>query len=134
MPSDKPSNRQIVNTELTSGNIQAKCLLCFEASNTEASMRAPAVLDDCVIMLSEADMNKTFKQVNIHKAAGPDGLPGRVLKACVDKLESVFTDIFNLSLTESVISTCFKQTTISPVPKNAKVTCVNDYRHIYSHL
>ena len=42
----------------------------FEASKTEACMRAPAVPDDCVIMLSEADVSKTFKQVNIHKAAG----------------------------------------------------------------
>jgi hypothetical protein len=35
-------------------------------------MRASAVLDDCVITLSAADVSKTFKQVNIHKAAGPD--------------------------------------------------------------
>jgi hypothetical protein len=61
----------------------------FEASNTEACRRAPAVLDDCVITLSVADVNKTFKQVNIQKAAGPDGLPGRVLKACADQLSSV---------------------------------------------
>ena len=52
----------------------------FEASNTETCMRAPVVPDDCVITLSVADMSKTFKQVNIHKAAGPDGLPGRVLR------------------------------------------------------
>jgi hypothetical protein len=32
-----------------------------------------------------------------------------------------------MSLTESVIPTCFKQTTIVPVPKEAKVTCINDY-------
>ena len=51
----------------------------FEASNTETCMRAPAVLDDCVITLSAANLSKTFKQVNIHNAAGPDGLPGRVL-------------------------------------------------------
>ena len=82
---------------------------CFEASNTEACTRAPAVLDDCVITLTVADVNKTFKQVNIHNAAGPDGLPGSVLRACADQLSSVFTDIFNLSLTESVIPTCFKQ-------------------------
>jgi hypothetical protein len=44
----------------------------FEASNTEACMRAPAVLDDCVILLSVAEVSKTFKQVNIHKAAGLD--------------------------------------------------------------
>ena len=58
----------------------------------------------------------------MHKAAGPDGLPARVLKACADQLSSVFTDIFNVSLTESVIPTCFKETTIVPVPKEAKVT------------
>ena len=39
----------------------------------------------------------------------PDRLPGRALRACTDQLANVFTDIFNLSLTESVIPTCFKQ-------------------------
>ena len=31
----------------------------FQASNSEACMRAPAVLDDCVITLSVADVTKT---------------------------------------------------------------------------
>jgi hypothetical protein len=93
-------------------------------------MRAPAVPDDCVITLSAADVSKTFKQVTIHKAAGPDGVPGHVLRACADQLASVFTDIFNLSLSKSVILTCFKQTTIFPVPKNTNVTCLNDYRPV----
>uniref|UniRef100_A0A8C7WBW6 Reverse transcriptase domain-containing protein n=1 Tax=Oncorhynchus mykiss TaxID=8022 RepID=A0A8C7WBW6_ONCMY len=102
----------------------------FEASNTETCIRASAVPDDCVIALSIADVSKTFKQVNIHKAAGPDGLPERVLRACADQLASVFTDIFNMSLIESVIPTCFKQTTIVQVPKNTKATCLNDYRPV----
>jgi hypothetical protein len=105
-------------------------MLAFEASNTEACMRASAVLDDCVITLSVARLIKTFKQVNIHKAAGPDGLPGRVWRACADQLASLFTDIFNLSLPESVIPTCFKQPTIGPVPKNTKVACLNHYRPV----
>jgi hypothetical protein len=99
----------------------------FEANNTETCMRAPAVTEDCVITLSPADVSKTFKQVNIHKAAGPDGLPGRVLLACADQLAGKFTNIFILSMSESVIPTCFKQTIIVPVPKNTKVTCLNDY-------
>jgi hypothetical protein len=102
----------------------------FKASNTETCMRASAVLDDCVITLSAADVCKTFKQVNIHKAAGPDGLQESVLRACADQLASVFTEIFNLSLSESVIPTCFKQTTIVPMSKNTKVTCLNDYRPV----
>ena len=80
-----------------------------------------------MITLSAADVSKTFKQVNIHEAAGPDGLPGRVQRACADKLASVFTDIFNLSLSKSVIPTCFKQTTIALVPKSTKVTRLNYY-------
>jgi hypothetical protein len=99
----------------------------FEASNTEQFMITPAVPDDCVITLSVANVSMTFKQVNIHKTAGPDGLPECILRACTDQLASVFTDIFNLSLTQSVIPTCFKQTTIVPMTKNAMVTCLNDY-------
>ena len=71
---------------------------------------------ETVITFSIADVSKTFKQINIHKAVGPNKLPGRVLKAYEDQLASVFSDIFNLSLTESVIPTCFKKTTIVPVP------------------
>jgi hypothetical protein len=36
-------------------------------------MRASVVLDGCVITLSAVDVSKTFKQVKIHKATGPDG-------------------------------------------------------------
>jgi hypothetical protein len=98
----------------------------FEASNTEARMRGPAIPNYCGMTLAVANVSKTFKQVNIHKAGGPDGLPGSVPQACAEQLARVFTDIFNLSLAESVIPTCFKQTTIVHVPKNTKVTCIND--------
>jgi hypothetical protein len=37
---------------------------------------------------------------------------------------------YSSSLSESVIPTCFKQTTIDPVPKNTKVTCLNDYQPV----
>jgi hypothetical protein len=102
MPSDKPSNRQSVHTGLRLNPTTPAPVLVrlqreaqprddelndelngfyvrFEASNTEASMRTPAVPGDCVNTLSVADVSKTFKQVNIHKAAGPDGLLGCVL-------------------------------------------------------
>ena len=61
-------------------------------------MRPSAVPDNFVTTLSVADVSKTFKQVNIYKAARPDRLPGRVLRACADQLAGVFTDIFNMSL------------------------------------
>ena len=72
-----------------------------------------------MIMLSVAIVNETFQQININKSAGLGGLPGRTQSM---RGPSVYTDIFNLSLIESVIPTCFKQTTIIPVPKEEKVT------------
>ena len=50
-----------------------------------------------------------------------------MLRVCADQLAGVFTDIFNMSRIESVIPTSFKQTTIVPVTKNMKATCLNDY-------
>ena len=78
----------------------------FEASNTETceSIRCSRRL--CYHTLLSFDVSKIFKKVNIHKASGQDGLPGRVLRLCADQLASVFTVIFNLSLSESVTPTC----------------------------
>ncbi|XP_059211842.1 E3 ubiquitin-protein ligase TRIM39-like [Centropristis striata] len=36
-------------------------------------------------------------------------------------------DIFNTSLSQAVVPTCFKNTTIIPVPKKASPSCFNDY-------
>uniref|UniRef100_A0A6I8SKL5 Reverse transcriptase domain-containing protein n=1 Tax=Xenopus tropicalis TaxID=8364 RepID=A0A6I8SKL5_XENTR len=80
--------------------------------------------------ISQADMCKHFRKVNTRKAPGPDNIPGRVFKACAHELADVFTDIFNLSLLQSAVPTCFKMTTIIPVPKKMNVSCLNDYRPV----
>ena len=79
----------------------------LEAGNTETCMRASAVLEDCVITLSAADVSKTFKQVNIPKVAGPGGYQDVYCEHVADQLASDFADICNLSLSESVISNMF---------------------------
>ncbi|KAI4885796.1 hypothetical protein NFI96_001160, partial [Prochilodus magdalenae] len=63
----------------------------------------------------------------VRKAAGPDGIPGRSLKACASQLAPTFTDIFNLFLAQSTVPVCFKVTTIIPIPKKPIITCMNDY-------
>ncbi len=68
--------------------------------------------------------------MNVRKAAGPDGITGRVLRSCADQLAGLFTSIFNESLTTSVVPTSFKKSVIIPVPKNSKPSCLNDYRPV----
>ena len=73
---------------------RAKCLLCSLRGKQHWSMHESTSCSKWLCDNALVNVNKTFKQVNIHKAAGPDGLPGRVLKACADQLASVFIDIF----------------------------------------
>ncbi len=104
----------------------------FEADNTAhtESAHTAAAEEVSPLTLSVADVTWSFKRVNIRKAVGPDGIPGRVLKACAFQLAGVFTDIFNLSLSLSVVPSCFKKSTIVPIPKKNKITCLNDWRPV----
>ncbi len=83
----------------------------FEADNTAHTESAATAAAEEVspLSLSVTDVTRSFKRVNIRKAVGPDGIPGRVLKACAFQLAGVFTDIFNLSLSLSVVPACFKK-------------------------
>ncbi len=83
--------------------------------------------DNHVITVSEDEVRRALKRVNIRKAAGPDGITGRVLRSCADQLAGLFTSIFNESLATSVVPTSFKKSIIIPVPKNNKPSCLNDY-------
>ncbi len=80
----------------------------FVAHNTAYTEGAPA---EKVSPLSfyVADVTRFFKRVNILKAVGPGGIPGRVLRACKFQLARVFTDIFNLSLSLPVVPSWLKQ-------------------------
>lgn len=76
------------------------------------------------------DVKRVLRAVNPRKATGPDGVPGKVLKACAAQLAPVFTDIFNLSLKQATIPACLKSATIIPVPKKASTTTLNDFRPV----
>ncbi|KAK3507184.1 hypothetical protein QTP70_009525 [Hemibagrus guttatus] len=82
---------------------------------------------DQVLCLSTADVKRTLCRVNPRKSAGPDNIPGRVLRECAEQLVDVFTDIFNISLSSAIVPTCLKTTTIVPVLKKSTVSCLNDY-------
>ncbi len=94
----------------------------FEAHNTAhtESAHTTAAEEGSALSISVADVTWSFRRVNIRKAVGPDGIPGRVLRACTFQLAGVFTDIFNLSLSLSVVPSCFKKSTILPIPKKNK--------------
>ncbi|KAK3574279.1 hypothetical protein QTP86_004378 [Hemibagrus guttatus] len=102
----------------------------FEARNDVTARKIIPPQEDQMLCLATADVRKTLCRINPQKAAGPDNIPGRVLRECTEQLSDVFTDIFNISLSSAVVPTCLKITTIIPVLKKSPVSCLNDYHPV----
>jgi len=68
------------------------------------------------------DVGIALTWIHAREAAGPHGIPGHVLKACAWQL----TGIFQLSLAQAAVPTCFKTTSIVPEPKHS--TAASDFR------
>lgn len=77
--------------------------------------------------MTEDDVRRALLAVNPRKAAGPDGVPGKVLRACTPQLASIFKSIFNLSLAQAVVPSCLKSATIIPLPNKSPIPSLNDY-------
>ncbi|KAK3508958.1 hypothetical protein QTP70_015369, partial [Hemibagrus guttatus] len=99
----------------------------FEAQNDVTARKTIPPPEDKVLCLTTADVRKSLCRVNPRKAAGPDKIPGRVLRECAEQLADVCIDIFNISLSSAVVPTCLKTTTIIPLLKKSPVSCLNDY-------
>ncbi len=97
--------------------------------NASGSSRQSSDVDH-VITVSEDEVRRELRRVNIRKAAGPDGITGRVLRSCADQLAGLLLPSLMSPLLPSVIPTSFKKSVIIPVPKNSKPSCLNDYRPV----
>ena len=93
------------------------------SSITPSSSLAPFTVHEYVV-------RRTFQRLNSRKAAGPDNISPCLLKLCADQLSGVFTDIFNVSLSQCKTPHCLKMSTIIPVPKKSTASCLNDYRPV----
>ncbi len=82
------------------------------------------------LQIREDYVRQVFKKNKRRKAPGPDGVSPACLKTCADQLAPIFTQIFNRSLELCEVPSCFKRSTIIPVPKKPKITGLNDYRPV----
>ncbi|KAL0153228.1 hypothetical protein M9458_051469, partial [Cirrhinus mrigala] len=80
--------------------------------------------------ISEDEVQRVFRKNKRRKAPGPDGVTPACLKTCADQLAPIFSQIFNRSLELCEVPSCFKRSTIIPVPKKPKITGLNDYRPV----
>ncbi|XP_072021337.1 uncharacterized protein [Amphiura filiformis] len=68
------------------------------------------------------DMYNALKKLNVKKAAGPDGLPGRLIREFACEFSIPVTDIFNSSLKDGMVPQVWKDAKIAPIPKETPAT------------
>nr|XP_049577365.1 uncharacterized protein LOC125969398 [Syngnathus scovelli] len=102
----------------------------FDAQNSTCPLKTTPPPHEQPLRLSADGVRRALAAIDTRKAAGPDNIPGRALKDCAGELSGVFTDIFNVSLQQAIVPSCFKAATIVPVPKKPAPSCFNDYRPV----
>ncbi len=128
--------QKALNHKISDANVllaeELNCFFaCYEVKATEmVTLLTPAPRHAPPFTIQEHRVRSVLRAVNPRKAAGPDGVTGRVLKECADQLSAVFTKMFNLSLSTVTIPSCLKSATIIPLPKKTVISGLKDYRPV----
>jgi len=77
--------------------------------------RSDVVPDEFVISLE--DLKRKLRQINIHKAPEPNGLPNWLLRDFSSDLASPVCAIYNASVHEGFVPSWWKKANVVPVPK-----------------
>ena len=110
----KKKTSPVADTDILLPDKLNKIFAHFEDNTVPLTLPATKT---CGLSITSPNVSKTFKRVKHRKAACPDGIPSRILRACADQLAGVFTDLFNQSNMQSAVPICFKRATIVPVRK-----------------
>ena len=82
------------------------------------------------VSLTPALVRRQLKRLHSGKAAGPDGVLPRVLKACAHQLCGVLSLVFSLSLHLQRVPVLWKTSCLVPVPKKPRPNGPQDYRPV----
>jgi len=100
----------------------------------------PSLTNDCStdFVIFHEEVERRLEKVNIHKAQGPDGLPGWFLRDFASYICQLSAAIFNASIREGCVPQICKAAEVIPVPKSSPdrgtlaLTC--DQSHCYHAL
>ncbi|XP_051776198.1 uncharacterized protein LOC127526095 [Erpetoichthys calabaricus] len=81
-------------------------------------------------IITTAQVSRELRRLCASKAAGPDGVSPRLLKASALQLESPLQHIFNLSLEQGRVPRLWKTSCITPVPKVSRPSELNDFQPV----
>ena len=87
-------------------------------------------IDPIIISTSRAGVLKLLLGIKEHKATGPDGIPGILLKLCAHEIVYSITLLFQTSLDQGTIPKDWKKAKIVPIFKKGEKCNAENYRPI----
>lgn len=102
-------------------DFSSECSVVLDGINTDDAER---------LYIDPKCVNNVFKQVNVNKATGPDGISAFLLKTCADELITAWAPIFQRSLDSHTVPAQWKSAIITPVPKKPCPQENNDFRTV----
>jgi hypothetical protein len=82
------------------------------------------------IYITENGVIKLFKDLNPHKASGPDQIPTRLLKLCASDLAPAIARVFQTSLNSGTVPSDWKEALITPLFKKGERNVASNYRSV----
>ena len=80
--------------------------------------------------ISAPGVLKLLKELNPHKASGPDKIPTYILRECAEEIAPILTRIFNQSIEEGTVPQDWLSANVCPVYKKGKRSLPINYRPI----
>ena len=80
--------------------------------------------------INEAQMKKEIMELNARKSAGHDEIPPKIIKVSVTTLLTPLTELYNVSVEESMFPLDLKYANVTPFFKNDDNTNKENYRPI----
>jgi hypothetical protein len=80
--------------------------------------------------VTDADVRKAIRWLKPSKSAGLDGIPGFIIKGCTVIFVPLLKYIFNLSLSQQLFPSSWKQAAIVPIFKKVNSSLLANYRPI----
>uniref|UniRef100_A0A8C6NVF2 Reverse transcriptase domain-containing protein n=1 Tax=Nothobranchius furzeri TaxID=105023 RepID=A0A8C6NVF2_NOTFU len=99
-------------------------------SSTKSGDAAAPFTSSSYLSVSRSQVKRQLERLNRNKAAGPDGVSPRVLKACAEQLCGIVQHLFNLSLAQEKVPVLWKTSCLVPVPKKTRPSVNDDYRPV----
>ena len=101
-----------------------------EDPSTIKSMKSPPHRSMPNIYISTEGVRKLLAGLNIHKAAGPDGVSTRMLKEFSSELSPVFSILFQATIDQGIIPKDWKKADVAPIFKKGIKSCPANYRPV----